>query len=317
MKALITGVSGFVGCHLAEFLLRKKLKVAGTVLNKAEFSSSYKNQIKILEGNLLDASFIHHVIKNIKPDLIFHLASFTSPAESFLDPTKVVLNNVHITINLLEAVKDTLRENSKILMVGSADEYGLVREEENPVKENSPLRPANPYSVSKLTQDFLGLQYFLAYNLQIVRVRPGNQIGPGQRTDFVVSSFAKQIAAAEKGKQEPVVKVGNLEAIRDFTDVRDMVQAYFLAILKGKSGEVYNLGSGRGVKIREVLNKLIEFSKVKVSVEQDSTKMRPVDIPKLVLDSSKFRKLTDWQPKIGIEQSLEDVLNYWRSNVKK
>jgi GDP-4-dehydro-6-deoxy-D-mannose reductase len=309
MKVLVTGISGFVGLHLTEFLLKKKFKVVGTVFEAAESLGGLEEKIEIFKGDLLDPNFARTAIKKTNPNLIFHLASFTSPASSFGNPYQTLINNAGITINLLEAAKEV---ETRILIVGSADEYGLVGEEENPVKEDTPLRPANPYAVSKLTQDFLGLQYFLSYNLKIVRVRPGNQIGPGQRAEFVVSSFAKQIAAAEKGKQEPVIKVGNLEAVRDFTDVRDMVRAYHLAILNGKPGEVYNLGSGRGVKIREVLNKLICFSKVKVNVEQDPTKIRPVDMPKLIVDASRFKKLTGWQPKIGLDQSLLDILNCWR-----
>jgi len=314
MKALITGISGFVGSHLADLLLKEKFILAGTVFDKKELPSNYENQIKIFEGDLQDTDFVSNLLKSTKPDTIFHLASYTSPAESFTDPTKVLVNNVLITTNLLEAVRKSVQNRPRILIVGSADEYGLVREEENPVREDTPLRPVSPYSVSKLTQDYLGLQYYLAYKLNTIRVRPGNQIGPGQRTDFVISSFAKQIVEAEKGKQQPVIKVGNLDAIRDFTDVRDMIKAYKLAVLKGKPGEVYNIGSGKGFKISDILNKLIGFSKIEVEVEVDQTRIRPLDIPKLVIDTSKFNKLTGWKPKIKIEDTLNDVLNYWRKN---
>ena len=312
MKALITGISGFAGSYLAEFLLRKKLEVAGTVLNKAEFSSSYKNQIKILEGNLLDASFIHHAIKNIKPDLIFHLASFTSPAESFSIPYETITNNIGITVNLLEALKTT---NAKVLIIGSADEYGIVKSDENPVREDNPLRPTNPYAVSKIAQDFLGLQYYLSNKMNIVRVRPGNHIGPGQRPDFVVSAFARQIALVEAGKQNPVIKVGNLESERDFTDVRDIVRAYLLAVLKGSSGDVYNVGSGKSVKISKILESLIKLSTSKLKVEQDSSRKRIIDVPKIVLDYSKFNKISKWKPEIKLNQSLQDILDYWRKHV--
>jgi len=314
MKALITGISGFVGYHLADFLLKEKFILSGTVLDSGEFPSKYEDRIKILEGDLQDTGFVSDLLKITKPDIIFHLASYTSPAESFTDPTKVIVNNILITTNLLEFVRKSVQNRPRILIVGSADEYGLVREEENPVKEDTPLRPISPYSVSKLAQDYLGLQYHLAYKLNTIRVRPGNQIGPGQRADFVISSFAKQIVNAEKGKQQPVIKVGNLEAIRDFTDVRDMIKAYKLAILKGKPGEVYNMGSGKGFKISDILNKLIGFSKIKVEVQIDQARIRPLDIPKLVIDASKFSELTGWKPKIKIEQTLRDVLNYWRKN---
>ena len=314
MKVLVTGISGFVGPHLAEFLLEKKFRVTGTVKDRSENTLNFGNRIEIFSGDLLSGEFVYNLVKKSKPDLTFHLAAFTSPAESFEDPTKVVINNVQITINLLEALRKVGKTDSRTLIVGSADEYGLVQERDNPVKEDAPLRPVNPYAVSKVAQDFLGLQYHLAYKLNTIRVRPGNQIGPGQRTDFVISSFAKQVAGAEKGKQRPVIKVGNLEVVRDFTDVRDMIKAYLLAVLQGKPGEVYNLGSGFGLAIREVLNRLVSLSKVKLKIKKDPARIRPLDVPKLIIDASKFKELTGWQPKIKIEQTLKDVLNYWREN---
>ena len=284
-------------------------EVFGIERNKA---TSDTGETRIFEGDLLDESFISKTISRTNPEYIFHLAAFTSPADSFVNPRETLLNNIGITVNLLEAAKDL---QAKILMVSSAHIYGLVKEDENPVKEDTPLRPESPYAVSKLAQDFLALAYHNAYKMHIVRVRPSNQIGPGQRLGMVVPSFAMQIAEAEAGKRAPVLKVGNLEAIRDFTDVRDMVTAYYLAITKGKSGEVYNLGSGRGLQIKEILDKLIRFSNMKLKIEQDLAKKRPVDIPKLIIDATKFKKLTGWQPEIPISKSLEDTLNWWRKEV--
>lgn len=309
MKALITGISGFVGFHLSELLLKEGYSVAGTVHSELEIGN---RDAQLHRGDLLDEKFVKKTVSSVKPDLVFHLASLTNPVASFEDPAGTILNNVGITINILEAVKEI---NARTLIVSSAHVYGLVKEDENPIKEDNPLRPESPYAVSKLTQDFLGLQYHLAYKMPIVRVRPSNQIGPGQRPDLVVSSFAKQIAEAESGKREPVIKVGNLEAIRDFIDVRDIVHAYVLAILQGKGGEVYNLGSGKGLRISEILDKLVKLSKIKLKIEEEQARLRPVDTPKMVIDTSKFRKLTNWKPEITIDESLQDILNWWRKEI--
>ncbi len=309
MKALITGISGFVGTHLSHLLLEKGFEVFGIERSKAKTDPS---EARIFEGDLLDESFVKKIISEVNPRYIFHLAAFTSPADSFLNPRETLLNNIGITVNLLEAARGY---KAKILVVSSAHIYGLVKENENPVSEKTPLRPESPYAVSKLAQDFLALAYHNAYKMRIVRVRPANQIGPGQRPGMVVPSFAMQIAEAEAGKREPILKVGNLEAIRDFTDVRDMVKAYYLAIMKGKSGEVYNLGSGKGLRIREILDKLISFSNIKLKVEQDATKKRPVDIPKLIIDATKFKNLTGWHSETQIDKSLEDTLNWCKEKV--
>lgn len=312
MKALITGIPGFVGRHLTNLLLKKGYQVGGTVRGETINLSEVDKKVKLFRGDLLDESFVKDALYTFEPDLIFHLASFTVPGASFAQPKETILNNVGVTINLLESAKAL---KARILLVSSAHVYGLVKEEENPVKENNPLRPESPYAVSKIAQDFLGLQYYLAYKMHIIRVRPSNQIGPGQRADFAVASFAKQIAEAEAGLREPMIKVGNLEAVRDFTDVRDMVQAYCIAILQSPAGEVYNLGSGEGLKVRDILDKLIRFSNVKIRICHDPTRIRTVDVPKLVIDYSKFNNLTGWHPEIPIEKSLEDVLDWWRKRV--
>lgn len=314
MKALITGISGFAGTYLTESLIAEGYEVFGVVKSNQLGNQVTKKGVLLYKGDLLDQAFTNMLISKVKPDLVFHLASFTSPAESFTRPYETIINNIGITINLLESLSGT---NAKILLVGSADEYGLVRPSETPVREDSPLRPTNPYAVSKISQDFLGLQYYLSKNMHVVRVRPGNHIGPGQRPDFVVAAFAKQIAEAEVGKKDSVIRVGNLEAIRDFTDVRDTVKAYILALLQGKSGEVYNLGSQKGLKIREILDKLIGLSKTRLTVEVDPSRRRSADTPKLIINTAKFRRLTGWKPKISMEQSLKDILDYWRFRVKE
>ena len=204
-----------------------------------------------------------------------------------------------------------------IQIAGSSEEYGLVYENELPIKETNPLRPLSPYAVSKVSQDYLGYQYFKTYGLRIIRTRAFNHSGPRRGEVFVDSNFAKQVAKIEIGKQQPVIKVGNLEAIRDFTDVRDVVVAYWLATEKCEPGEVYNISSGQGWAIKDVLNKLVELSKRDdIKIEADPARMRPSDNPILIGDSTRFRQVTGWQPKITYEQTLKDMLDFWRQRVK-
>jgi len=184
-----------------------------------------------------------------------------------------------------------------------------------PQTEESPLRPNNPYAVSKVAQDFLGLQYHLAYGLPVVRVRPFNHTGPGQSPRFVVPAFASQIARIEVGLQEPVLRVGNLDAARDFSDVRDIVRAYHLAVTEGEPGEVYNLASGRPQPVRGLLETLLGYSQVKIRVERDEERSRPVDVPVVYGSAEKFHRQTGWEPQIPFEQTLRDTLEYWRGQV--
>jgi GDP-4-dehydro-6-deoxy-D-mannose reductase len=215
----------------------------------------------------------------------------------------------------LQAAVDLKMDDCRILVVGSSEEYGLVHPEELPIKENNPFRPLHSYALSKIGQDLLGLQYYLNYEVQAIRVRPFNHIGPRQRTGFVAPDFAQQIAEAEVSLREPVVRVGNLDAHRDFTDVRDVVRAYHLAITMGQAGEVYNIGSEQAHSIQDLLDILLAMSTVPITVERDPARMRPSDMPLVVADCSKFRAQTGWQPVIPFEDTLRDVLDYWRAQV--
>jgi GDP-4-dehydro-6-deoxy-D-mannose reductase len=314
-KALITGIAGFAGSHLAEFLLAKNFAVFGTVLEKNNPNISHlEGKINLEVCDLLEKNKVFKTIEKIKPDLIFHLAGFTIPRLSFGEPEEAFKINVFGQINIFEAVRN-LKLATKVLIVGSSEEYGIVKNPKKPVNENEPLNPVSPYAVSKVAQDFCGLAYFHTYKMPILRIRPFPHLGPRLDERLAVSSFAKQIAQIEKGIQERVIKVGNLEARRDFTDVRDMVNAYFLAGLKCKPGEVYNIGSGKSYSLLQTLDILLSLSKVKIKVESDLGRFRPVDVPEIICDAEKFRKLTGWEPKIKIEQTLEDTLNYWREKV--
>ncbi len=323
-KALITGVAGFAGGFLAQHLLSgENFEVVGTYLSddQLKFAESIKDKVELKKLDLLDAQATSALVKETKPDYVFHLAALTSPSESFGNPSLTITNNVAAQVNLLEAIRESAVD-ATTLIVSSADVYGLVDKKDLPIDEDTPLRPVSPYAVSKLAQDFLGLQYFLSYGLKIIRVRPFNHIGPRQSARFVVPSFAKQIAEIEKavpagrqGKQENVISVGNLSSKRDFTDVRDMMRAYLLALDKGQPGEVYNIGSGRSYQIQEILDILLSFSSEKITVEIDKNKFRPKDEPELVCDQSKFAQTTGWQPEINIKKTLKDTLDYWRNIV--
>ena len=310
-KALITGITGFAGSYLAHELLNNGYDIIGTYLTqRGKENLPEKDKYNLRNVNLLDANATKELIEEEKPDYLYHLAGLTSPKESFANPKETISTNTSAQINLLEAIKKS-HLDTKILVVSSAEVYGLVTEKDLPMNEETPFKPTNPYAVSKLAQDFLGLQYFLSEKLHIVRVRPFNHIGPRQSPNFVVSAFAKRIVNIERGK-EKVMKVGNLNSKRDFTDVEDMVKAYRLALEMGEPGEVYNLGSGKSYSISQILNILISFSNVKIQVEQDEGLMKRTDDPKLLCDYSKFQKLTNWNPQIPIEKTLENTLDYWR-----
>ena len=314
-KALITGIAGFAGSHLAQFLLSQKIRVFGFYhpAHATENLVQIKKNLNLFACDILKKKDLARHLKKINPDYVFHLAAFSSPPQSFQNPKKTLENNILGQLNLLETLA-LMKSLAKILVVGSADEYGKIDEKLLPANENIPLAPLSPYAVSKVAQDMLGYQFYLHQKLNIVRVRPFNHIGPGQSPNFVVSAFASQIVQLEiRGGGS--IKVGNLESYRDFTDVRDMVKAYFVALEKGTLGEVYNIGSGKPVKIALILKLLLSLSSVKITVQKDRRRLRPGDIKIIYCDYSKFKKQTGWQPKIALEKTLSDTIEYERSQV--
>lgn len=314
-RILITGISGFAGNYLVRNLLSKKnAEIFGTYLtdNSLETLSDVRKDLKLYKLDLMDPEAVLKTIKDAKPDQVYHLAAIAASSQSFNEPGLIITNNINSQLNLLEALK-VENINARILIVSSAEVYGKVDPKDLPIDENTPLNPANPYAVSKIAQDFLGLQYHITYNIDVVRVRPFNHIGPGQTDQFATSAFAKKIAEIEKGKKEPVLTVGNLESKRDFTDVKDMMEAYVLIMDKAKSGEVYNIGSGKSYKMSDILNILLSFSNTKIKIEIDPKLLRPSDNPDLVSDNTKVETLTGWKPKIPINQTLKDILEYWRN----
>jgi len=314
-KVLITGITGFVGSHLARHLLSQKMyDIIGTYRSETGLEELKKQnqQIRFKKLDLNNADAVEEVIVSENPDYICHLAAQASPSKSFSSPVETLTNNIISEFSILDTLRKHKLEQVRVLIISTGEIYGMVTPSDIPVDEETPLRPTTPYAVSKIAQDYLSLQYHLSYKIDTVRVRPYNHIGPGQKEGFVVSDFAKQIAEIEAGKKDPVLSVGNLDAGRDFTDVRDVVRAYELALQKGKSGDVYNIGFGKSHKIADVLQTLLSFSKTKIAVKVDPNKFRPIDVPEIVCDYQKFHKLTGWKPEIPFERTLQDILDYWR-----
>jgi GDP-4-dehydro-6-deoxy-D-mannose reductase len=317
MKALITGISGFAGSHIADYLLSlNNIEVFGTIKWRSRLDNitHILDQIKLYECDIRDASAIKYVISEIRPDSIFHLAAQSYVPFSWRAPSETLATNILGELNIFEAVRE-MKLDTVIHIAGSSEEYGLVYPEEIPIKETNPLRPLSPYAVSKVGQDLLGYQYYKSYGLRIVRTRAFNHTGPRRGEVFVTSNFARQVIEIEKKRREPVIYVGNLEAVRDFLDVRDVARAYYLAVKKGKPGEVYNIASGRGVKIRELLDLMIKLAHLNLKVVQDPARMRPSDVELLVGSNEKFRSETGWQPEIPFEKTIQDLLDYWRTRI--
>ena len=315
MKVLITGIAGFVGSHFTEYFLAKKdIEIYGIERWKAstENIAHLKDKIKLYdECDINDIVSMRDILKKVKPDFIIHLAAQSFVPTSWTAPAETVKTNMIGEVNLFEALR-SLKLNPRIIVAGSSEEYGFVKKDELPIKETNPLRPLSPYAVSKVGQDLLGYQYYRSYGLDVIRTRAFNHTGPRRGENFVCSNFAKQIALIEKGKQKPVIRAGNLDAKRDFTDVRDMVNGYWLIMQKGKPGDVYNICSGKAYAIKEVLDILLPLSKVPIKVKQDPRRMRPSDVPVLLGDCTKMKKLTGWKLTIPFKKTMEDLLDYWR-----
>jgi len=314
MKVLITGITGFVGSHLAEYALNQNAEVYGSFRwrSRTENVEHIKNEVQFIECELKDPSSVDTLLERSNPDMIFHLAAQSYVPTSWQAPEDTLVNNIVGQVNLFESIR---RRNLDPLIhiAGSSEEYGYTAPEDIPVNEKTALRPLSPYAVSKVSQDMLGYQYYQSYNMKIVRTRAFNHTGPRRGSVFVESNFAQQIAEIESETRQPTVFVGNLEAKRDYCDVRDIVKGYWLALQKGDPGEVYNLASGKAWAIQEVLDYLLSMSAVSIEVKQDPARMRPSDVPILCGDSSVFREKTGWAPQIPFEETLKDLLKYWRT----
>jgi GDP-4-dehydro-6-deoxy-D-mannose reductase len=314
-RVLVTGVTGFAGSHLVDYMLtRNDCEIFGIQRWRSplENVAHFMDQITMVECDLRDASSTRDTLERIRPDWIFHLAAQSFVPTSWSAPTESLTTNVLGQLNIFEAVR-RIGLQCRIQIACSSEEYGMVYADELPIRETNPLRPLSPYAVSKVAQDMLAYQYWMSWKVDSVRTRGFNHEGPRRGPVFVASDFAKQIADIEKGLKPPVLHVGNLEARRDFTDVRDMVRGYWLALEKCEPGEVYNLCSGKDYSIQRVLDLLLGMTKTKIEVRQDRMRLRPSDVPVLLGDRTKFTQVTGWEPVIPFEQTLQDMLDFWRA----
>lgn len=325
MKVLITGITGFVGSHLAEYILKehKDIKIYGLIRWRSpkDNISEIQDYINLCYGDLEDYSSLEKILVDVKPDVIFHLAAQSYVDFSFVSPISTLQANVIGTANLLESIKNLKLQTSYdpiIHICSSSEVYGQVKEDEIPIKETNPFRPASPYAVSKVGEDMLALQYFLSWKIKTIRTRMFTHEGPKRGEVFAPSNFAKQVAAIEAGKQRPVVLVGNLNSVRTFMDVRDAVRAYWLLVNKCTPGEVYNIGGTETMTVGDMLNKLISFSKKKhIEIKVDPKRLRPSDVTLQIPSVEKFAKQTGWKPRIAFDQTLQDMLDFWRDYYKK
>lgn len=319
MKVLITGITGMIGSHLADYLLTHgNVEVFGF----KRWRSNPKNilhlegKVTFIEGDIEDSSSIERAIKESNPDKIYHLAAQSYPRESWDAPVATFNANVIGTINLLEAVRKHCPD-SWVHIACSSAQYGFIRPEDVPITENQPMKPLSPYGVSKVAQELLGYQYFANFGLNTVMTRSFNHVGPRQGDRCSVQTFSKQLAEIEAGLHEPVLYVGNLTPRRDFSDVRDIVRALWLLLEKGKAGETYNMSSGMAPTIQEVLDTVLSYSKTTVEVKVDPARLRPSDEPILLGDNTKLREATGWNPEIPFKQTVLDIVNYWREETTR
>jgi len=324
-KVFITGITGFVGSHLADYLLKQGIEVHGLTRWRSPKDNILHclDDIVLHHGDLLDFSSLYKIIYKVKPDYVFHLAAVSYVPYSFQAPSSTLDTNCVGTCNLLEAIKLLHKPTSSmapqiegfdpvIHCCSSSEVYGQVKEDEVPITESQPFRPSSPYAVSKVCEDMLGYQYFISYGLKIIRTRMFTHTGERRHECFVVSNFAKQIADIEINEKEPIIHVGNLDSIRTFADVRDTVRAYWDLVNKCDIGDVYNIGGKVTMTIREMLHKLIDLSTKDIQIKLDPERLRPSDVTLQIPDISKFQEKTGWKPEIPFDQTLKDTLNYWR-----
>ena len=317
-RALVTGIGGFVGSHLADFLLARGYDVFGTILRGESLRNieQVSDRIEVFECDLRDSLGLEQVLERTCPEEIYHLAAVSHVPTSFSRPRLTFQVNIIGTLNLLEAVREQ-RLRPRILCAGSASEYGVVPSDTLPITEEVRLCPVDPYGVSKAGANLLAYQYFRAHGMHILRTRSFNLIGPRQSPDFAVSSFARQIAVAENCDSSRLLRVGDLAPERDLTDVRDAVAAYWMLVQEGEPGEVYNVCSGQGFTMADVLDRLVGQSRVDVTVVSDTAKMRTTEIPTLVGDNTKLRHQTGWMPKFVLDETLSSILEYWREEIRR
>ena len=320
MKILITGITGMVGSHLAEYIIEDhpSVEVHGLIRWRSPLDNirDIKSKITLHQAELRDLNSLVHLLREIQPVWIFHLAAQSYVTSSFVAPADTIHTNVIGTTNLLDAVRITGLD-PKIHICSSSEVYGQVNEDEIPIRETNPFRPASPYAVSKVGEDMIALQYFLSYGIKIIRTRMFTHTGPRRGDVFAESAFAKQIAEIEAGIRENPMKVGNLDSVRTFADVRDAVRAYWLLLEKCPPGEVYNIGGTKTMTVGEMLEILKGMARCKIEHEVDPKLLRPSDVTLQIPDISKFQNTTGWSPEISVEKTLQDLLDYQRKQVEE
>jgi GDP-mannose 4,6-dehydratase len=324
-KILITGITGFVGSHLADYVLahHPEVEIIGLIRWRSprENIMHIQDRIRLLYGDLQDLPSLEAALTQHRPDVIFHLAAQSYVDFSFVAPVTTLQSNVVGTGNLLEAIRLLKQRDGYdpvIHACSSSEVYGQVQPDEIPIRENNPFRPASPYAVSKVGEDMLAYQYWLSWGLKTIRTRMFTHTGPRRGEVFVASNFARQVALIEAGRREPVIYVGNLDSVRTFADVRDVVRAYWLLVQKCTPGEVYNIGGTDTMTIREMLDRLLQSSQVPhCRVELDPARLRPSDVTLQIPCIDKFVAETGWKPEYSFDQTLADLLEYWRERIRR
>lgn len=313
-RILVTGATGFVASHLLRMLIDRhpEATIYGTMRWRSSFDliSDIFRSINWVEMNLEDATSVKNAVSRARPDVVFHLGAQSFVPSSFTAPEQTMAVNAMGTFFLLKAVHETCPK-AKVHIAGSSEEYGLVYEHELPIKETNQLRPQSPYGISKVVADLWGGYFWRAFSLPVVVTRAFNHEGPGRPDCFAPSGWCRQAAKIKLGLQEPKISVGNLKAIRDYLDVRDVVLGYYTAVVSGKPGEVYNIASGKGREMKEILDLVIKESGIEASVVEDPSRMRPAEVPRLIGDSIKFSSATGWRPKVPFEQTIKDMISWW------
>jgi len=311
---LITGATGFVGGHLIAECARRGWTVHGTTHPAERHDPMATEPATIHAVELSDMAAVRSLVDEVRPAQIYHLAAQASVQRAWQDPMATLTNNIAAQLSILNATREVC-PSARNLVISSSEVYGDIDPAHMPLDEDAALGPRDPYAVSKVTQEMLGLQHVLAFGLPVVRVRPFNHMGPRQRPGFVGADFARQVARVEAGLAPPVIHVGKLDAMRDISDVRDVVRAYTLALTEGEPGAVYNVASGRGIAIRDILQAFIDAATVPISVETDPALLRPADRPLIVGDASRLHRRTGWTPRIPLPRTVRDTLDYWREQV--
>ncbi len=326
MKVMVTGAYGFVGGYLAAKLVEEGHEVLGVDLAAGSpeagyagddgpaYRGSYPAGAEYARCDLLDGETVEDIVARWKPERIFHLAAQSSASRSFEQPRLTMESNVIATVNLLEAVRKSAGD-ARVLVTGSCEEYGNRSPGEMPLDEKTPIEPVSPYASSKASQEIVAMQYHRAFSLNVLLTRSFSHTGPGQTDRFVLPSFARQCAMAAAGKTEPVIRTGNIGVVRDFLDVRDVCDAYVSLAEKGRAGDVYNVCSGKGLKLSDALETMIRIVKTDIRVETDPKLLRPVDVPVLIGDNGKLKRETKWNPAIPTEKMLYDLLSWWERSV--